>query len=70
MSLVNTLKDLFGKGQKYAAENSKQVEDAITKAGDFVDEKTGRKYSQHIDKAQDAAKKAIPKDVPPADGTK
>ncbi|EME22976.1 antitoxin [Rhodococcus triatomae] len=69
MSLVNTLKDLFGKGQKYAAENADKVEDAITKAGDFVDEKTGGKYAQHIDKAQDAARKAIPKDGP-AGGTK
>ncbi|WP_019200766.1 antitoxin [Tsukamurella sp. 1534] len=29
----------------------------IDKAGDFVDKKTGGKYSSHVDKAQDAAKK-------------
>ncbi|MFF0818597.1 antitoxin [Rhodococcus sp. NPDC003318] len=60
MSLVDTLKGLLGKGQQYAAENSDKVEDAIDKAGDFVDKKTGGKYAEHVDKAQDAAKKIIP----------
>jgi hypothetical protein len=70
MSLVNTLKGLFGKGQEYATQNADKVHDAIDKAGDFVDKKTGGKYTQHVDKAQDAAKKAVPKDVPPTDGSR
>lgn len=64
MSFVDTLKGLFGKGQQYASQNSDKIEDAIDKAGDFVDKKTGGKYAEHVDKAQDAAKKAIPKDGP------
>ncbi|MFD4291592.1 antitoxin [Rhodococcus sp. NPDC058505] len=70
MSLVDTLKGLFGKGQQYAAENADKVEGAIDKAGDFIDQKTGGKYAEHVDKAQDAAKKVIPKDAPPAGDAK
>lgn len=71
MSFVDTLKGLFGKGQQLAADNADKVEDAITKAGDFVDDKTGGKYAEHVDKAQDAARKIIPEQGnPPADGAK
>ena len=31
----------------------------IDKAGDVVDDKTGGKYAQHVDKGQDAAKDAL-----------
>ncbi|MFE3289661.1 antitoxin [Rhodococcus sp. NPDC059234] len=60
MSFVDTLKGLFGKGKQLAAENADKVEDAVDKAGDFVDDKTGGKYKDHVDKVQDAAKKVIP----------
>ena len=30
-----------------------QIDDAIDKGGDFVDEKTGNKYGEQVDKAQD-----------------
>ncbi|MGW6375636.1 antitoxin [Rhodococcus sp. NPDC055112] len=60
MSFMDTLKGLFGKGKQAAAQHSDKIEDAVDKAGDFIDEKTGGKYAQHVDKAQDAAKKIIP----------
>ena len=41
------------------AKNKDAVESAIDKVGDLVDEKTQGKYSSFVDKAQDAAKKAV-----------
>ncbi|QNG17724.1 antitoxin [Rhodococcus triatomae] len=60
MSFADTLKGLIGKGKKAAADNSEQIQGAIDKAADFADDKTGGKYSEKIDKAADAAKKAVP----------
>ncbi|MFC9788848.1 antitoxin [Rhodococcus sp. NPDC127528] len=60
MSFADTLKGLFGKGKQLAAENADKVESAVDKAGDFVDDKTGGKYKDTVDKVQDAAKKVIP----------
>ena len=52
------------------AQNTDKVDMAIDKAGDLVDKKTQGKYAQHVDKVQDAAKKAAreqtgPPQVPP-----
>ena len=41
------------------------MDTAIEKAGDVVDQKTQGKYAQHVDKVQDAAKKAVDKNTPP-----
>ncbi|QCB50257.1 antitoxin [Rhodococcus sp. PAMC28707] len=60
MSFADSMKGLIEKGQKAAAENSDKIEQAVDKAGDFVDKKTGGKYADQIDKVQDAAKNAIP----------
>ena len=43
------------------SEHSDKADDAIEKAGDFVDDKTGGKYSEHVDKAKDAAHSAVDK---------
>ncbi|OBF29642.1 antitoxin [Mycobacterium sp. ACS4331] len=66
MSFLDKAKDLIGK-------NTEKVEQAIDKAGDFIDDKTGGKYSDTVDKVQDAAKNAAEKlnetpgnDKPPA----
>ena len=37
---------------------------AIDKAGDIVDQKTQGKYASQVDKAQEAAKKAVDKTDP------
>ncbi|MCH5643146.1 MULTISPECIES: antitoxin [unclassified Gordonia (in: high G+C Gram-positive bacteria)] len=36
----------------------------IDKGGDAVDKATGGKYAKHVDKAQDAARKAVGSDKP------
>lgn len=45
------------------AKNADKVDTAIDKAGDLVDKKTQGKYAQHVDKVQDAAKKAVDNNV-------
>ncbi|CAM3779301.1 MULTISPECIES: antitoxin [Tsukamurella] len=46
--IANKAKDALGKNPSI-----------IDKAGDFVDSKTGGKFSEQVNKAQDAAKKFI-----------
>lgn len=45
--------DMFDKLKDQANQNPDQVRDAVEKGGDFIDEKTGNKYAEHVDKAQD-----------------
>ncbi|MBD0324400.1 MAG: antitoxin [Aldersonia sp.] len=59
MGVMDQLKGLLTKGKKAAGGHSGQVNTGIDKAGDTVDGKTQGKYAQHVDKAQDAAKKNI-----------
>ncbi|MFD6857108.1 antitoxin [Rhodococcus sp. NPDC060086] len=68
MGLMDSLKGLLGKGKDYASQNPDKVQGYIDKAGDTVDGKTGGKYSQHVDKAQDAAKKHLGTSGNPAPG--
>jgi hypothetical protein len=57
MGFLDKLKNL-------ASKNKGAIDSAIDKAGDVVDQKTQGKYAQHVDKAQDAAKKAVDKTPP------
>jgi hypothetical protein len=41
--------------KKLVDDHDDKVDEAIEKAGDFVDDKTGGKFSDQIDKAQDIA---------------
>lgn len=66
MSLIDTLKGLVGKGKEVAAQNADKIENAVDKAGGFIDEKTKGKYSSQIDKGTEAVKGAIPTDAPAA----
>ena len=43
--------------KKFIDEHDEQVDQAIETAGDVVDDKTGGKYADQIDKAQDLAEK-------------
>lgn len=52
MGFLDKAKDLL-------SQNADAVEQAIDKAGDFVDSKTEGKYADAVDKVQDAAKKAL-----------
>ena len=56
MSFLDKIKGLVAK-------NADKVDTVIDKAGDLVDKKTQGKYTQHVDKVQGAAKKAVA--VPP-----
>jgi uncharacterized protein YjbJ (UPF0337 family) len=49
------------KAKEAVEKNLDKVEGAIDKAGDFVDEKTGGKFADSVDKVQDAAKQAADK---------
>lgn len=40
-------------------EHADKVSDGIDKVGDFIDEKTGGKYSEHVDTAQEKAKDLV-----------
>ncbi len=57
MAFLDKMKNLLSK-------NADKVDTAIDKAGDIVDNKTQGKYTQHVDKVQDAAKKAVDKSNP------
>ena len=61
MGFADNLKGMVNKGKDLAAENSDKIDGAVDKAGDFIDNKTGGKYADKIDKVQDAAKNAVDK---------
>ena len=52
MAFLDKVKNLLAK-------NADKVDTAIDKAGDLVDKRTQGKYAQHVDKAQNTAKKAV-----------
>lgn len=54
MGLLDKAKDLLAK-------NADKVETAIDKAADVVDNKTQGKYTDKVNKVQDAAKNAVDK---------
>lgn len=68
MGLFDNLDDAARKAKELAAEHSDKVEDGIDKVADLVDDKTGHKHSDKIDKGVEAARKALgnlDKDTPP-----
>ncbi|NUP29641.1 MAG: antitoxin [Nocardia sp.] len=68
MSLMDNLKNLVGKGQETAAKNSDKINQAVDKAGDFLDQKTKGKYSDKIQKGKEAARKVVPPEQPGGPG--
>ncbi|GLY72424.1 antitoxin [Actinoallomurus iriomotensis] len=50
MSIVDKVKAFLG-------QHGDQVDKVVDKAGDMIDEKTGGKYADKVDKAQEQAKK-------------
>ena len=53
MGFLDKFKGRSEKLKDLARENDDKVDDAIEKAGDMVDDKTGDKYADQIDKGQD-----------------
>ncbi|GAA4379297.1 antitoxin [Paeniglutamicibacter cryotolerans] len=74
MSVFDELKgkaeELKGKATELVHENADKLHDAVENVGNFVDEKTGGKFAEHVDKVQDTAKGLIDKvdggETPPA----
>ena len=52
MGLMDKVKGLLG-------QHDSKVDQGIDKAGDMVDDKTGGKYAEHVDKGQQAAKDGV-----------
>lgn len=62
---------IFDKAKEALGEHGDKVDQAIERAGDLIDEKTGDKYVGHVDKGQEFAKERLAglrddKTVPPA----
>ena len=57
MSVIDKLKGML-KGHEA------QADQAVDKAGDMIDAKTGNKYASQVDKAQEQAKKQINTEPP------
>ena len=51
MSMMDKMKSLLG-------QHGDKVDEVVEKAGDIIDEKTGGKYADKVDKAQEQAKRA------------
>ena len=66
MSIFDELKGkaegLKEKAAELIHENSDKIGGAIDNAGNFIDEKTGGKFSEHVDKVQDGVKGHLNKD--------
>jgi antitoxin protein of toxin-antitoxin system len=50
---------IFDKAKDALSEHSEHADTGIEKAGDLVDEKTGNKYAEHVDKGQDFATERV-----------
>lgn len=53
--------DIKDKVTGYVGENEEKIHGAVEKTGDFIDDKTKGRFTDKIDKAQDAAKNAVTK---------
>ena len=53
------MSDLFDKAKNLLEENADKVEGAVDKLAEVVDEKTGGKHKDQIEKGADQAKNAI-----------
>jgi hypothetical protein len=49
------MSSFFDKVKNLADQHDEKVDQALDKIGDVVDDKTGNKYSEHIDKGVDFA---------------
>lgn len=54
--LKGKAEELKDKAASLVHDNADKLHEAVENVGDFVDEKTGGKYADKVDKAQDAAK--------------
>jgi hypothetical protein len=64
-SMIDKAKDMAGglrdKVGDFFDGNEEKIDDAVDKTGDFVDDKTGDRFSSQTDAVQNAAKGAVDK---------
>lgn len=58
---LKNLGELKEKAQDLADEHGDAIKSGLDKAGDFVDDRTGGKYSDHIDTGVDKAQDLVEK---------
>jgi hypothetical protein len=51
------MSDFLRKAKEFADKHDKQVDQGLEKLGDLIDDKTGNKHSDKIDRAVDEAQK-------------
>jgi hypothetical protein len=49
--------DFLDRAKQFADRHDKQVDEALEKAGDQVDQRTGEKYSRQVDQGVDLAQR-------------
>ena len=59
MGIADQFKDLPGKATDAAKRNPDKANEAIDKAGDAVDGRTGGQHADKVDKVQDAARNRL-----------
>jgi hypothetical protein len=58
-NVVPDFNEMFDKAKEKLSENSDKDSDGLDKAKDFVDEKTGGRFSDQLDKGQEKAQEFL-----------
>lgn len=61
MGLADKFDEFKDKAADLLGEHGDKANEGVEKAGDFADEKTGGKYSEQVDTAQEKAREGIDK---------
>lgn len=61
MGLADKFDEFKDKAADLLGEHGDKAKEGVEKAGDFADEKTGGKYSEQVDTAQEKASEGIDK---------
>ena len=59
MGFLDQGKEPLEKGKKLAQEHSEQTNQVIERAGDLVDQRTGKKHTDKVDQAQERARQFL-----------
>ena len=59
MGIGDKLNDLAQKAKDFARQHPDKTEQGLDKLGDFVDERTGGKYSKQIDQGEDMLERRL-----------
>ncbi|MEU4156826.1 antitoxin [Actinoplanes sp. NPDC026670] len=51
------MSDFLSRAKSFADQHDEKVDQALEKVGDQIDERTGNKYSEHIDRGVDEAQR-------------